>query len=120
MFRALTACFVLAVAACAPSPAPPADTPAVIRSLSPSECEARGGAMTPVGRMQTVQCVIRYADAGKACTDGAQCQGDCRTEPTVTAREGQSVRGVCQATSNRFGCFTTIRDGKAEATLCID
>lgn len=116
----IAAMAALTFGACAPQPTPPADTPAAIRSLSASECEARGGAMTPVGRMQTLQCVIAYTDAGKPCTDGAQCQGDCRTEPTVTVREGQSVTGQCQANSNRFGCFTTIRNGKAEATLCID
>ena len=120
MLRALFAAIALIAASCAPAPVP-GDTPArPVQSLSSSECAVRGGTMTPVGRMQTMQCVVTYGDAGKACTDGAQCQGDCRTEPTVTAREGQSVRGVCQATSNRFGCFTTIRDGKAEATLCID
>ena len=120
MLRVLIAALALTAAACAPAPVQTADTPAMIRSLSPSECAARGGAMTPVGRMQTIQCVINYADAGKRCTDGAQCEGDCRTEPDVTAREGQSVTGQCQANSNRFGCFTTITNGKAEATLCID
>ena len=31
-----------------------------------------------------------------------------------------AVAGICQADSNRFGCFTRVEDGKAEATLCID
>lgn len=117
MLRILVAGAALILSACAPV-APQPETP--VQSLSASECAARGGSMIAVGRMQTVQCVVRYSDAGKACTDGAQCQGDCRAEPTVTAREGQSVRGVCQADSNRFGCFTTVTNGKAEATLCID
>lgn len=116
MIRALTACLALAVAACAPPPTTPSDTP----SLSSAACEARGGTMKPVGRMQTVQCVIAYADAGKPCTDGSQCQGDCRAEPAGAANEAAPVRGVCQAESNRFGCFTTIRNGRAEPTLCID
>lgn len=118
--RLIAFAIIALTAACAPAPVETTDTPAIIRSLSPSECAARGGAMTPVGRMQSIQCVINYADAGKRCTDGAQCQGDCRTEPDVTAREGQSVTGQCQANSNRFGCFTTVNGGKAEATLCID
>jgi xylose isomerase len=33
---------------------------------------------------------------------------------------GASAVGQCQADSNRFGCRTTVKDGKAEATLCID
>jgi hypothetical protein len=117
--RALVAVLALALASCAPAPGLD-EAPGAVQSLSPTACAARGGTMTPVGRMQTMQCVVTYGDAGKACTDGAQCQGDCRADPAVTLREGQSARGVCQASSNRFGCFTTIKGGKAEATLCID
>ncbi len=117
--RALVAVLALIAASCAPAPVLD-DAPGAVQSLSSSECAARGGTMTPVGLMQTMQCVVTYGDAGKACTDGAQCQGDCRAQPDATLREGQSARGACQATSNRFGCFTTIKGGKAEATLCID
>ncbi len=117
--RALVAVLALIAASCAPAPVLD-DAPGAVQSLSSSECAARGGTMTPVGRMQTMQCVVTYGDAGKACTDGGQCQGDCRAQPDATLREGHPARGVCQATSNRFGCFTTIKGGKAEATLCID
>lgn len=119
MPRALIAALALVVAACAPQAAPD-ETPGMSQSLSPSECAALGGEMRPVGRMQSVRCVLRYADAGKHCTDGAQCQGDCRAEPDETLREGAPATGRCQAENIRFGCFTTIKDGKAEATLCID
>jgi len=33
---------------------------------------------------------------------------------------GTAATGVCQATSDRFGCNTPVEDGKAGATLCID
>lgn len=94
---------------------------AVPESAAAADCLARGGRMQPVGRMQTMQCVVRYADAGKRCTDSDQCAGECRVAD-VTARpaEGAAVAGVCQADSNRFGCFTRVEDGKAEATLCVD
>ena len=87
-----------------------------------SDCEARGGRMLPQGRMQTLQCVVSYADAGKRCTDGDDCQGDCRVEeadggfPTA----GAAAVGRCQATSSRFGCYTTVENGRAEATICVD
>lgn len=84
-----------------------------------SSCQRAGGVMTPVGRMQTLQCVISYADAGKSCTSGSQCAGDCRT-PAVDVRPGQQVAGYCQATSDRFGCSTTVENGRAQATVCID
>ena len=114
MLRLLLAGAALTLAACAPPPPMDEAPERPIQSLTAAECAAR------VGRMQTVQCVVRYSDAGKRCTDGSQCQGDCRAEPTAATREGQAVAGVCQATSNRFGCFTTVTNGKAEATLCID
>jgi hypothetical protein len=94
---------------------------AVPESAAAADCIARNGTMQPVGRMQTMQCVVRYADAGKRCTDSDQCAGECRTAD-VTARPtpGAAVAGICQADSNRFGCFTRVEDGKAEATLCVD
>jgi hypothetical protein len=109
--------FLLLAAACTPVPQ---ESSGAAQSLSSAECTARGGAMRPVGRMQSVRCVIRYADAGKRCTDGGQCRGDCRAEPSDGLREGAPAAGVCQAENVRFGCFTTIEGGKAEATICID
>lgn len=85
-----------------------------------AECAARGGRMTPQGRAQTMQCVVSYADAGKRCTTGSDCLGDCRAEPTATPAHGAPVVGRCQANSSRFGCYTTIEGGKARATICVD
>jgi len=97
----------------AQTPAPPTDDAAA--------CAARGGKMLPQGRMQTLRCVVAYADAGRRCTDGDQCAGDCRIADVGAApRAGQAAVGQCQANNTRFGCFTTVEDGKAEATLCID
>jgi len=84
------------------------------------DCASRGGTMQRVGRMQTLQCVIKYADAGRPCRTGADCLADCRTDGHVAVLEGRETTGVCQADSNRFGCYTTIEDGKAQATLCVD
>ncbi len=84
-------------------------------------CEQRGGTLKAVGRLQSMQCIVPYADAGKRCTDGDQCQGDCRVDGNNGIAEGRAVSaGVCQVDSDRFGCFTTVEDGKASATLCVD
>ncbi|MBU1385267.1 MAG: hypothetical protein KKG14_03000 [Alphaproteobacteria bacterium] len=86
-----------------------------------SACAARGGEMLPQGRMQTLQCVISYTDAGQRCTDGDDCQGDCRVEDVANAPDaGAAAVGQCQAKSGRFGCYTTVEGGKAEATICVD
>jgi hypothetical protein len=118
----------LFAAACQPMPAdggrtdlaeaaPAAQTPAD----EAAACAARGGKMLPQGRMQTLRCLVTYSDAGQRCTDGDQCQGDCRVEDVANAPQaGSAVVGQCQATSSRFGCYTTVEDGKAEATICVD
>ncbi|WP_312781020.1 hypothetical protein [Brevundimonas sp.] len=118
----------LALAACSPAPAPepvvptPAEAPEPppTMSISTSSCSSRGGQMQQVGRAQTWQCVVKYADAGKRCTDASQCEGDCEIAGNSGIAPGASAVGQCQADSNRFGCRTTVKDGKAEATLCID
>lgn len=84
-------------------------------------CTARGGKLRRVGRLQSVQCVVSYPDAGQRCTDGDDCQGDCRIpENGAVPAEGAAVVGQCQQTNMSFGCFTRVEDGKADATLCID
>lgn len=122
--KALAAGFVLA--ACSPTPAPQPVVPAAeapeapTMSVSASACTARGGDMRQVGRAQTWRCVVKYADAGKRCTDASQCEGQCEIAGNSGIARGAAAAGVCQADSNRFGCRTTVKDGKAEATLCID
>lgn len=100
------------------------DVPPPVRvpeNSAAAECQARGGQMLPQGRMQSLQCVVAYADAGKRCTDGDQCQGSCRIpDVTPAPRAGTAAVGQCQPTSSGFGCYTTVEDGKAEATICVD
>jgi hypothetical protein len=126
----------LFAAACQPMPADggktdlaevsgqtPVQTPAqsAAGGTDAAVCAAQGGKMLPQGRMQTMRCLISYTDAGTRCTDGDQCQGDCRIEEAAgTPHAGTAAVGQCQANSSRFGCYTTVEDGKAEATLCVD
>ena len=76
--------------------------------------------MKRVGRLQTLQCVIAYADAGKSCRSGADCAGDCRAEQGLDISPGQQAAGFCQATSDQFGCSTRVENGRAQSTICID
>ena len=86
-----------------------------------SACAARGGKMLPQGRMQSLRCVVSYPDAGQRCTDGDQCQGSCRIPDVAAApAAGAAAVGQCQPTSSSFGCYTTVEDGRAEATICVD
>ena len=126
--RALLIALTLAlVTACAPATAPTpggdaAETPTSAPIGVPAEtaaCRARGGELAPVCRMQTIQCVIRYADAGQACRDGDDCQGDCRAAD-VSLPAGSPATGQCQATSDLCGCFANVEDGRTTAGLCAD
>ena len=100
------------------------DVPPPVRvpeNAAAADCAAQGGRMLPQGRMQTLQCVVTFADAGKRCTDSDDCAGDCRVEAATSAPQaGASAVGQCQATSSRFGCYTLVEDGKAQATICVD
>ncbi|MNE07798.1 hypothetical protein D3C80_1004310 [compost metagenome] len=121
VFAAAGLSALLLAGACAPTETPSGSgAEAPVQSAEASACAARGGQMQQVGRMQSWQCVIKYADAGKRCTDASQCQGQCEIPGNNGIAPGTTTSGVCQADSNRFGCRTTVKDGKAEATLCID
>jgi len=130
MKRILIAAAALLAAACQPMPANDgktdlAEATPAIQSAAGSEdaaaCAAAGGKMLPQGRMQSVRCVITYADAGQRCTDGDDCAGDCRVEDVANApAAGTNAVGQCQASSSRFGCYTTVENGRAEATICVD
>ena len=48
-------------------------------------------------------------------------KGDCRIEEVNGApNDGATAVGQCQANSSRFGCYTTVEGGRAEATICVD
>ena len=103
---------MLAAGACTPSMTP--------QQLAERDCAAQGGQMQRVGRAQTLQCVIAYPDAGKTCRDGDDCLGDCRVGGGVIVDAGRPVAGQCAATSDRFGCYTRVEDGRATAAICVD
>ncbi|HDS1039442.1 TPA: hypothetical protein QDZ42_003128 [Stenotrophomonas maltophilia] len=83
------------------------------------DCRAAGGTLQPLGRLQRVQCVIPYADAGKACSSKRDCSGQCLASGETEA--GVVATGTCQRdVSQNFGCRQRIEDGKAQGTICVD
>ncbi|KQR08952.1 hypothetical protein VC273_00315 [Xanthomonas nasturtii] len=121
IYAALSA---LLLAACSNSPASRAEaasasTPASqTANADAAACTAKGGQLRPVGRMQIPRCIVPYADAGKTCTDKADCSGDCLATSIVPA--GTATTGTCQRDSDRFGCRQAVVGGKGQAALCID
>mgnify|MGYP000042839548 CR=1 FL=1 len=118
--RHLLIASALLASACSPTANGSSDLSVPGQSVSASTCAARGGEIKRVGRMQSEQCVLKYADAGKLCTDGGQCAGDCRIEASPFPNAGQTAEGQCQAESQNFGCHANVEGGKATAAICID
>ena len=118
------------LAACSSAP-PAADTTAApaagtspeateaYREARDVDCQAAGGTLQRLGRLQREQCVIPYADAGKACSRKSDCTGQCLAGGEVAA--GSATTGTCQRdASQNFGCRQRIEDGKAQGTICVD
>ena len=83
------------------------------------DCQAAGGTLQRLGRLQREQCVIPYADAGKACSRKSDCTGQCLAAGEAMA--GDVASGTCQRdASQNFGCRQRIDDGKAQGTICVD
>ncbi|MBC6981859.1 hypothetical protein [Caulobacter sp. 17J80-11] len=114
---AAAALSLILLAGCAPTetaaPKPVADS-----SVDVASCQAKGGTVKPVCRRQLPQCVIAYPDAGKSCTDGSQCAGDCLYQGD--AAPGTPVTGQCQADSDPCGCKTPVVGGKVGMGRCVD
>lgn len=85
------------------------------------QCERAGGTVKPVCRMQSLACVKPYADAGKPCASDDECAGKClATQLGEGVERGMPVAGTCQETDYPCGCFAEVKDGKLDATICID
>ncbi|OWB29325.1 hypothetical protein XocBAI20_11090 [Xanthomonas oryzae pv. oryzicola] len=113
----------LLLAACSNAPTaspawPAAPAPAAQTSADAAACTAKGGQLRPVGRLQIPRCIVPYADAGKTCSDNADCSGDCLATSIVPT--GAATTGTCQRDSDRFGCRQEVVGGKGQAALCID
>jgi hypothetical protein len=129
---------VLIVAACAAlagcTVAPAADTPTPAASFTPAThaafgkqftsaevaaCTASGGSVSRRGRLGTDYCVAPLADAGKVCSDKADCTGTCIG--ASDAVPGSAATGTCQPDDGPlFGCYSTVVGGKATAAICVD
>jgi hypothetical protein len=130
--RVLAIAMLAALAGCTVAPA--ADTPTPAATFAPAShaafgqpftaaeataCTAAGGKVSRRGRLGTDYCVTALADAGKVCSDKADCTGKCIGAATAAA--GSAVTGTCQPDNGPlFGCYSTVVGGKATAAICVD
>ncbi|MDF2638302.1 MAG: hypothetical protein K0R64_1286 [Novosphingobium lindaniclasticum] len=125
-----------ALAGCAPQDGPQPPTPPAggetaqnqsyddglgrdMNAADRAACEAAGGTVQRRGRLGMEQCVHAYADAGKQCTDSAQCQGKCVGSAGAVSPD-KAASGICQADDRLYGCYAEVRNGKAVAAICVD
>jgi hypothetical protein len=105
---------VLAIGAC--SEAPPRQY-----GLEENVCGVNGGKWTRVCGEKDYRCLSPYADAGKACSDSSDCEGECvadivelgpGTEP-IFVEPGMKVVGKCQLYDDPCGNRIFVDDGIA-------
>ncbi len=124
MRLALLLIVTLGLAACAPaeSGSTGSTTATPVIPKDEQSCRVAGGTWRPVCLMGTPACVIKFADAGKTCRDGDDCQGrQCRYEgKELPNMDGKPATGKCLSHSDPCGCFTLVEDGKIQGTLCAD
>jgi len=88
--------------------------------MSPEElrlCYAAGGTPQTIYYF-TEGCVRPYADAGKTCSDGDQCEGECVYPGNGFPKAGTEVSGVCEAKTGTLSCRSLVRKGKYESEPC--
>lgn len=93
--------------------------PHAMSAAEKAACASSGGTVQRRGRIQAESCARSFVDAGKVCTDSAQCQGKCLGEVADTAATSQ-VSGQCQAHDQLFGCYSAIKGGKGINAICVD
>lgn len=123
--RFLLALGFVILCACAPvKPPPPAEPPQVAANNGDAgeraSCAAKGGNYTRVGLLGSWACVLPMPDAGKVCSDNADCAGQCIFDGQGAPGPDVTVHGLCQRTNSPFGCYSVVEHGHAQPPLCVD
>lgn len=95
-------------------------------------CAEQGGDWRRVCLAQRYQCVNPHSDAGKACSDSSECEGECLVELGSACNEageckdpevpepGAQLTGVCQRDDDPCGSFVFVREGRAQPVVHRD
>jgi hypothetical protein len=138
----LILCGLLGAACCknkapAAAPAPAAKAQTVReRPQSKADCDAKGGVWGKRGLDNTEGCLWRMKDGGRACRDGADCEGECIADRKTfeVVEKGPPPRGYfkghCSEYDVTFGCYRPIAKGarakgpltedEAAEEICVD
>jgi len=87
-----------------------------------AQCRAAGGEWSRFGvrdhLCNVYSCAERTRDAGKPCSNRAECEHLCITK--AAPKIGAPAQGECSAVKTSFGCFTYVDGGKIVGRVCAD
>lgn len=83
-------------------------------------CIKQGGKWVRAGLAGGYMCLIKAKDAGKSCTDSAQCEYRCIANISESVQPGGKGSGQCQTTNSHFGCYSVVKDGVVQPAICVD
>lgn len=95
------------------------DRAKALAKIDQPACLAKGGHIGYYGMFGTPVCAIAFADAGKTCSDKADCQGRCLVENSEL-EVGSAASGKCEADDHTDGCYAEVRQGKVGGGMCFE
>ena len=120
MLRWLSAAMMLSLSTMLAHSSGTAQVRVVEHKMSPEElrrCYAAGGTPHQISFF-TEGCIRPYADAGKVCTDGDQCEGECIYSGKGFPQAGTEVSGACEAKTGTLSCRALVTKGKFGLEEC--
>ena len=84
------------------------------------KCISRGGIWGRICLAQSLACVKKFSDGGKACSDSRDCEGKRCIDIGNKPNDHGTTIGECVRTSDPCGGFTFIDNGKPGPTINYD
>lgn len=96
----------------------PGDSHPADISTNQRSCAALNGDYRRDGLAGYYGCYIAFPDGGKSCTSSSECYGICKADESGNGRP--QIPGKCSPSSNAFGCYGRVENGRIAGTICVD
>lgn len=92
----------------------------VVTPKTREDCFAKGGEWRKPGPWPKETCMVPYADGGKTCFAGLQCEArDCLFSSGPSGKVVMAT-GKCPKYQISFGCISKIHFGITDNAICVD